>query len=168
MLVDVLFSPLIIRPATSWEGRWQPEVGGLTPLSLASMPEASALMASNFTSKPRWNLVSSKDQGWENLRGRLFLRGRFSTRKHGIYIYIYSYIPADRDVHRPWKHTPYRVSCLFWKTVFWLLGRVFGFFWIMTASVHTLHMPKPVITFVFKALRNGLLRYILYTCSNLW
>ena len=26
-----------------------------------------------------------------------------------------------------------------------------------------LHMPKPVITFVFKVLRNGLLRYILYT-----
>ena len=36
-----------------------------------------------------------------------------------------------------------------------------------TASVHTLHMPKPVITFVFKALRKGLLRYILYTCPNL-
>ena len=35
------------------------------------------------------------------------------------------------------------------------------------ASVHTLHMPKPVITFVFKVLRNGLLRYILYTCPNL-
>ena len=33
-----------------------------------------------------------------------------------------------------------------------------------TASVHPLHMPKPVITFVFKVLRNGLLRYILYTC----
>ena len=30
-----------------------------------------------------------------------------------------------------------------------------------TALVHTLHMPKPVITFVFKVLRNGLLRYIL-------
>ena len=25
-----------------------------------------------------------------------------------------------------------------------------------TASVHTLHMPKPVITFVFKVLRYGL------------
>ena len=37
-----------------------------------------------------------------------------------------------------------------------------------TASVHTLHMPKPVITFVFQVLRNGLLRYILYTCPNLW
>ena len=36
-----------------------------------------------------------------------------------------------------------------------------------TASVHTLHMPKPVITFVFKVLRNGLLRYKLYTCPNL-
>ena len=33
-----------------------------------------------------------------------------------------------------------------------------------TASVHTLHMSKPVITFVFKVLRNGLLPYILYTC----
>ena len=35
-----------------------------------------------------------------------------------------------------------------------------------TASVHpvhTLHMHRPVITFVFKVLRNGLLRYILYT-----
>ena len=37
--------------------------------------------------------------------------------------------------------------------------------WI--ASVHTLHMSKPVITFVFKVLRNGLLPYILYTCPNL-
>ena len=58
-----------------------------------------------------------------------------------------------------------------------------------TASVHTLrmpkavitfmfkvlqegllryiHMPKAVITFVFIALRNGLLRYILYTCPKL-
>ena len=36
-----------------------------------------------------------------------------------------------------------------------------------TASVHTLHMSKPVVTFVFKVLRNGLLRYILYTCPNL-
>ena len=36
------------------------------------------------------------------------------------------------------------------------------------ASVHTLHMPKPVITFVFKVLRNGLLRYILYRCPSLW
>ena len=35
-----------------------------------------------------------------------------------------------------------------------------------TASVHTLHMPKPVIMFVFKVLRNGLLRYILYTCQT--
>ena len=35
-----------------------------------------------------------------------------------------------------------------------------------TASVHPLHMPKPVITFVFKVLRNGLLRYILYTCPS--
>ena len=35
-----------------------------------------------------------------------------------------------------------------------------------TASVHTLNMPKPVITFVFKVLRNGLLRYILYTCQT--
>ena len=34
---------------------------------------------------------------------------------------------------------------------------------VFTASVHTLHMPKPVITFVFKVLRNGLLRFILYT-----
>ena len=36
-----------------------------------------------------------------------------------------------------------------------------------TASVHTLRMSKPAITFVFKVLRNGLLRYILYTCPNL-
>ena len=37
-----------------------------------------------------------------------------------------------------------------------------------SASVHTLHMPKPVVTFVFKVLRNALLGYILYTCPNLW
>ena len=38
--------------------------------------------------------------------------------------------------------------------------------WI--ASVHTLHMPKAVITFVFLVLRNGLLRYIPYACPKLW
>ena len=36
-----------------------------------------------------------------------------------------------------------------------------------TASVHTLHMAKPVITFVLRVLRNGLLPYILYTWPNL-
>ena len=36
-----------------------------------------------------------------------------------------------------------------------------------TASAHALHMPKPVITFLFKVLRNGLLRHMLYTCPNL-
>ncbi len=35
-----------------------------------------------------------------------------------------------------------------------------------TAPVHTLDMPKPVITCVFKVLQHGLLRYILYTCPN--
>ena len=37
-----------------------------------------------------------------------------------------------------------------------------------TALVHTWHMSKPVITFVFKVVRSGLLRFILYTCPNLW
>ena len=37
--------------------------------------------------------------------------------------------------------------------------------WI--ASVHTLHMPKAVITFMFIVLRNGLLRYIPYACPKL-
>ena len=37
--------------------------------------------------------------------------------------------------------------------------------WI--ASVHILHMPKPLTEFVFKVLRNGLLRYKSYTCQNL-
>ena len=37
-----------------------------------------------------------------------------------------------------------------------------------TASVHTWHMSKPVITFVFKVLWTGLLRYILDTCPSLW
>ena len=36
-----------------------------------------------------------------------------------------------------------------------------------SASVHTLRMPKAVITFVFKVLRNGLLRYIPYACPKL-
>ena len=35
-----------------------------------------------------------------------------------------------------------------------------------TASVHTWNMSKPVMTFVFKVLRNRLLRYILQTCPN--
>ena len=37
-----------------------------------------------------------------------------------------------------------------------------------TASVHTLHMSKTVMSPVFKVLRNGLLRYIPYTCPNLY
>ena len=37
-----------------------------------------------------------------------------------------------------------------------------------TAMVHTSHMSKPVIAFVFQVLLNELLRYILYTCPNLW
>ena len=37
-----------------------------------------------------------------------------------------------------------------------------------TASVHTAHMSKPVIPFVLKVLWNGLLRFILHTCPNLW
>ena len=37
-----------------------------------------------------------------------------------------------------------------------------------TASVHTWNMSKPVMTFVFKVLRNRLLRYRLETCPNLW
>ena len=37
-----------------------------------------------------------------------------------------------------------------------------------TASVHTWNMSKPVMTFVFKVLRNRLLRYILDTCPKLW
>ena len=61
----------------------------------------------------------------------------------------------------------------FWCRVFERLVTVskFDIFIVLlqtwTASVHALHMPKPVITFVFKVLRNGLLRYILYTCPNL-
>ena len=35
-----------------------------------------------------------------------------------------------------------------------------------TASVLILHMSKPVMTFVSKVLRNGLLREILYTCPK--
>ena len=34
--------------------------------------------------------------------------------------------------------------------------------------LHTLRMPKAVITFMFKVLRNGLLRYIPYACPKLW
>ena len=37
-----------------------------------------------------------------------------------------------------------------------------------TASVRTWHMSKPVTTFVFKVLRNGLILYVLDTCPNLW
>ena len=35
-----------------------------------------------------------------------------------------------------------------------------------TASVHTLHMPEALTTFVFIVLRNGLRRYIFYTCPK--
>ena len=35
-----------------------------------------------------------------------------------------------------------------------------------TVSVHILHMSKLVITFMFKVLHNGLLRYIPYTCQT--
>ena len=43
---------------------------------------------------------------------------------------------------------------------------VFSFSSGQTASVQTLHMPIPVIAFLFKVLRNALPRYILYTCPN--
>ena len=36
-----------------------------------------------------------------------------------------------------------------------------------TASVNAIHIPKPVITFMGKVLRNGLLRYRPYTCPSL-
>ena len=36
------------------------------------------------------------------------------------------------------------------------------------SSVHALHMPNPVIMFVFKVLRYGLLRYMLFTCPKPW
>ena len=58
--------------------------------------------------------------------------------------------------------------------VIWPAGRfrkiwpAAGFCSKRSASVHTLHMSRPVMTFVFKVLRNALLRYILYTCPNLW
>ena len=39
---------------------------------------------------------------------------------------------------------------------------------VLTASVHTVQRSKPATTCVFKVLRNGLLRYILYTCPNLY
>ena len=39
---------------------------------------------------------------------------------------------------------------------------------VLTASVHTLQRSKPATTCVFKVLRNGFLRYILYTCPNLY
>ena len=37
-----------------------------------------------------------------------------------------------------------------------------------TAWAHTSHMSKPVTTFGFKVLHNGLLGHILHTCPNLW
>ena len=37
-----------------------------------------------------------------------------------------------------------------------------------TASVHTSHMSKSVMWLMFKVLPNGLFRYILHTCPNLW
>ena len=39
---------------------------------------------------------------------------------------------------------------------------------VHSTSLHTLRMPKAVITFVFIVLRNGLLRYIPYACPKLW
>ena len=39
---------------------------------------------------------------------------------------------------------------------------------VLTASVHTLQRSKPETTCVFEVLRNGLLRYILYKCPNLY
>ena len=37
-----------------------------------------------------------------------------------------------------------------------------------TASVHTLHMPKAVIAFVFQVLRNGLLRNVHVQSATEW
>ena len=37
-----------------------------------------------------------------------------------------------------------------------------------SASVHNLHMPKALTTFVFIVLRNRMRRYIFYTCPTVW
>ena len=44
----------------------------------------------------------------------------------------------------------------------------FVFIVLQEGLLRYIHMPKAVITFMFKVLRNGLLRYILYTCPKLW
>ena len=91
-------------------------------------------------------------------------------KKSNCNIFIYNkYIYTRRPGRsRTLEHTHYADSCFLAGRVL-AFGRVFFWlFWTLTASVHTLHMPKPGITFVFKVLRNGLLPYILYTCPNLW
>ena len=48
-----------------------------------------------------------------------------------------------------------------------MLKPVMTFLFKVLRNGLTLNMLKPVMTFLFKVLRNGLLRRILYTCSNL-
>ena len=98
-----------------------------------------------------WNFHPTNFWGdwWSNLTDRFFQKGWFNHHlvffweKHknkgrvviiqhsGIYIYI----PADRDVRRPWNTPLVRFRSF-------LPGPCFG---VWTASVHTLHMPKHVM-----------------------
>ena len=82
-------------------------------------------------------LLKMDSVGSENVR---FLLGWNGLH---IYIYNYIYIPANRDVRRPWN-TPLTQIRAFWPAVFWQLNAFFDFF------------------------GHWLLRYILYTCPNLW
>ena len=107
--------------------------------------DSRQLYLSTQWSSPTWNLDSSSFVKWVNMFYRFKLgptleRVPFQSKKK-----IYIYIPADRDVRQAWN-TP----------LVWFRS--------------SLPLPRFGVWAFFpdKVLRNGLLRYILYTCPNLW
>ena len=70
-----------------------------------------------------------------------------------IWYFIYIYIPANRDVRRPSNAPLTRFRALFAGTSFGFWTLVFAFFVASRASVHTWHghIPKPNVTRVQSA-----------------
>ena len=67
------------------------------------------------------------------------------------------------------KRTPYALSCPFCRAEFWLLDSFFLHFLSHRVLLYILDTDTypNLMYLMFNVLRNGLLRYILYTCPNL-
>ena len=117
---------------------------------------------------PEWHMT------WKQRRTqddpKRFFPSKISTPqcRYVYSIYIYICIHTRKPGRSPTlKHTPYTVSCLFGRTVFWLLDAfLFTFLGIDYVGTYLKHV-RILKAFVFKVLWNGLPQYKLCTCPNL-